>query len=41
VKRRSGDMKKICIGRDKRNICENKSVHIGDVPSSDNVGTRD
>jgi hypothetical protein len=33
MKRRSGDM-------NKRNICENKSVHIGDVPSSDTVGTR-
>jgi hypothetical protein len=33
-------MKKRCIGRNKRNICENKSVHIGDVPSSDTVGTR-
>jgi hypothetical protein len=40
MKRRSGDMKKRCIGRNKRNICENKSVHIGDVPSSDIVGTR-
>jgi hypothetical protein len=24
----------------KRNICENKSVHIGDVSSSNTVGTR-
>jgi hypothetical protein len=40
TKRRSEDMKNRCIGRNKRNICENKSVHIGDVPSSDTVGTR-
>jgi hypothetical protein len=33
-------MKKRCIGRNKKNICENKSVRIGDVPSSDTVGTR-
>jgi hypothetical protein len=33
-------MKKRYIGRNKRNICENKSMHIGDVPSSDIVGTR-
>jgi hypothetical protein len=40
MKRRSGDMKKRCIGRNKRNICGNKSIHIGDVLSSDTVGTR-
>jgi hypothetical protein len=28
-------MKKRCIERNKKNTCENKSVHIGDVPSSD------
>jgi hypothetical protein len=39
MKKRSGDMKR-CVGRNKRNICENKSVHIGDVPSSDIVGIR-
>jgi hypothetical protein len=33
-------MKKRCIGKNKRNIRENKSVHIGDVPSSDTVGTK-
>jgi hypothetical protein len=33
MKRRSGDMKK-------KNTCESKSVHIGDVPSSNTVGTR-
>jgi hypothetical protein len=40
TKRRSGDMKKRCIGKNRRNICENKSVGIGDVLSSDTVGTR-
>jgi hypothetical protein len=40
MKRRSENMKKRCIRRNKRNICENKSVHIGDVPSSDTVGMR-
>jgi hypothetical protein len=40
TKRRSGDMKKRCTGRNKKNICESKSMHIGDVPSSDTVGTR-
>jgi hypothetical protein len=33
-------MKKRCIGRNKRNICENKSMHIRDVANSDTVGTR-
>jgi hypothetical protein len=33
-------MKKKFIGKNKRNICENKSVRIGDVLSSDTVGTR-
>jgi hypothetical protein len=40
MKRRSGDMKKRCIRRNKRNIRENKNAHIGDVPSSNTVGTR-
>jgi hypothetical protein len=40
MRKRSGDMKKRCIGRNKRNICENKSVHIGDVTSSETVGAR-
>jgi hypothetical protein len=40
MKRRSGDMKKRGVGKNKRNICENKSVRIGDVPSLDTVGTR-
>jgi hypothetical protein len=33
-------MKKRCAGRNKKNICERKSVHIGDVPSSDTAGMR-
>jgi hypothetical protein len=33
-------MKKRCAGRNKKSICVNKSVHIGDVPSSDIVGMR-
>jgi hypothetical protein len=33
-------MKKRYIGRNKKNICENKSVHIGDVPSSETVETK-
>jgi hypothetical protein len=33
-------MKKRCAGRNKKNICESKSMHIGDVPSSDSVGMR-
>jgi hypothetical protein len=33
-------MKKSCIGKNRKNICENKSMRIGDVPSSDTVGTR-
>jgi hypothetical protein len=33
-------MKKRCAGRNKKNICESKSVHIRDVPSSDTVGTK-
>jgi phosphopantetheine adenylyltransferase len=32
--------KKRCAGRNKKSICESKSVHIGDVPSSDTFGTR-
>jgi hypothetical protein len=31
-------MKKRCAGRNNKNICESKSVHTGDVPSSDTVG---
>jgi hypothetical protein len=31
-------MKKRCAGRNKKNICESKSVHIGD--SSDTAGMR-
>jgi hypothetical protein len=31
-------MKKRYAGRSKKNICESKSVHIVDVPSSDTVG---
>jgi hypothetical protein len=37
---RSGDTKKRCAGRKKKNICRSKSVHIGDVPSSDTTGMR-
>jgi phosphopantetheine adenylyltransferase len=37
---RSENMKKIFAGRNKKNICESKSVHIGDVPCSDTVGMR-
>jgi hypothetical protein len=33
-------MKKRCAGRNKKSICESKSVHIGGVPSSDTVGMR-
>jgi hypothetical protein len=33
-------MEKRCAGRNKKNICESKSMHIGDVPFSDTVGTR-
>jgi hypothetical protein len=40
MKRRSEDMKKKCAGRNKKSICERKSVHIGDVASSDTVGMR-
>jgi hypothetical protein len=40
MKRKSGDMKKRCAGRNNKSICESKSVHIGDVPSSDTVGMR-
>jgi hypothetical protein len=29
-----------CVGRNKKSICESKSVHIGDVPSSDISGMR-
>jgi hypothetical protein len=34
------NMKERCAGRNKKSICESKSVHIGDVPSSDTVGLR-
>jgi hypothetical protein len=40
MKRRSGDVKKKCAGRKNKSICESKSVHIGDVPSSDTAGIR-
>jgi hypothetical protein len=40
MKRRSGDMKKKCAGRNEKSICERKSVRIGDVLSSDIVGMR-
>jgi hypothetical protein len=40
MKRRSGDMKKRCIGRNEKNMRENKSVRIGDVPSLDTAGTK-
>jgi hypothetical protein len=40
TKRRSGDTKKKCAGRNKKSISESKSVHIGDVPSSDTAGMR-
>jgi hypothetical protein len=33
-------MKKKCVGRNKKSICESKSVYIGDVPSSNTVGMR-
>jgi hypothetical protein len=33
-------MKKRCAGRNKKSICESKSVHIGDVPYSNIVGMR-
>jgi hypothetical protein len=33
-------MKKECAGRNKKSICESKSVHIGDVPSLDTAGMR-
>jgi hypothetical protein len=40
MKGRSRDVKKKCVGRNKKSICESKSVHIGDVPSSDTAGMR-
>jgi hypothetical protein len=40
MKRSSEDMKKRCTGRNEKNMRENKSVRIGDVPSSDTTGTR-
>jgi hypothetical protein len=33
-------MKKRSVGRNKKSICESKSMHIGDVPSSNTVGMR-
>jgi hypothetical protein len=33
-------MKKRCAGRNNKSICETKSVHIVDVPSSDTVEMR-
>jgi hypothetical protein len=40
MKRRNGDTKKRCVGRNKKSIIESKSVHIWDVPSSDTAGMR-
>jgi hypothetical protein len=40
MKRRNGNTKKRCTGRNKKSISESKSVHIGDVPSSDTAGMR-
>jgi hypothetical protein len=40
MKRRSEDMKKRCTGRNKKNMRKKKSVHIGDVLSSDTTGTK-
>jgi hypothetical protein len=40
MKRRSEDMKKRRAERNKKSICESKSVHIEDVPSSDIAGMR-
>jgi hypothetical protein len=36
----SEDMKKKCTGKNEKNMCENKSVRIGDVLSSDTAGTK-
>jgi hypothetical protein len=33
-------MKKKCIGKNRKSICESKSVRIGDVPFSDTVGMK-
>jgi hypothetical protein len=38
MKRRSEDMKKKCTGRNKNSTSKSKSMHIGDVPSSDTAG---
>jgi hypothetical protein len=38
--RRSRDVKKKCATRNKKSICESKSMHTGDVPSSDTAGMR-
>jgi hypothetical protein len=35
TRRRSEDMKKKCTGKNEKSMRENKSVHIGDVRSSD------
>jgi hypothetical protein len=40
TKRRKGDTKKRCAGRNKKSISESKSMHIWDVPSSDTAGMR-
>jgi hypothetical protein len=40
MKRRSEDMKKKCTGRNKKNMHENRSAHIGDVLSSGIAGTK-
>jgi hypothetical protein len=33
-------MKKKCTGKNERNMCENKSAHIGDVRSSGTAGMK-
>src|SRR6187551_1177826 len=40
TRRRRGGTKKKGMGKNKRNMSENKNVHIGIVSSSDTVGTR-
>jgi hypothetical protein len=40
MRRRNEDMKKKCTGKNEKNMRENESVRIGDVPSSDTAGTK-
>jgi hypothetical protein len=40
MRRRSEDMRNKCTGKNENNMCENKSVHIGDVLSSDIARTK-